>query len=97
MKKLILKLIFLTSFSFIIVGAVNFAIDPLQFYRESRFYNPYYYNQTRFQNPAIARTHTYDSIILGTSMAENFSTSQIKSVLEINPVNLALEGSSCYE
>lgn len=97
MKKLTFKLLSIIMVSFLVVGVLNYIVDPLQFYRKANFYNPYYYNQTRYQNPAIARTHKYDSIILGTSMAENFSTSQIKNVLKMNAVNLAIEGSSCYE
>ena len=55
--------------------------------------------QQRFQNPAIAKTYgsRYNAIIIGTSMAENFSSSEIKSKLGARAMNLAMSGAKLDE
>lgn len=53
----------------------------------------------RFQNPAIAKTYgsRYNALIIGTSMAENFSSSEVKNKLGVRAMNLAMSGAKLDE
>ncbi len=86
----------------IIVSAIpcmllNYVIDPLQFYRRSYYFNNILYPYQRFQNPGLARTYNYDSIILGTSMTENFLPSDVKKILGFDVLKLSISAGSAYE
>ena len=57
-----------------VVGVFNFVVDPLQFYRQASFYPPQYSSNQRYQNPALARTQDFDTVVLGTSHMETGSS-----------------------
>ena len=75
----------------------TYCIDPLQFYRVADWYMPRFYPQERYQNPAIARTHEYDMVIVGTSMSENISLDKLKKQYGVNAIRQTFAGSSVYE
>jgi len=87
-------------------GAILFAalailtmyiVDPLQFYRKATWYNPIYSNEQRYQNPGLARNYDYDTIILGTSMTENFLPSVVDQELGGKTLKLSIRGSYAEE
>jgi hypothetical protein len=80
------------------VGVIwlNWSVDPLQFYRKAT-YPPYLLFQKRFQNPGLARNYPYDSVILGTSLSENFPPNLVKERLGWTTMNFAMSGASAYE
>jgi tetratricopeptide (TPR) repeat protein len=69
----------------IVVGAMNFLVDPLQIYRKQRIVEPRFWSDQRSQNAGKIRsylsTDNYDSIILGNSVADNFRPSRVAEVL----------------
>jgi len=75
---------------------VNYFVDPLQFFRRAS-YSPALSKEQRFQNPGIARNYNYDTIILGTSVTENFSTPQINQKWNCTSVKLAFSGGTLRE
>lgn len=81
-------------------GTINYIIDPYQVYRKASFYKPIFdndkYNE-RYINPGLARNYEYDSVIIGTSMTENFLASEIDQLLHMRTMNLAISGASAYE
>lgn len=79
------------------VGAFNFAVDPLQYYRPATFYPPQYSSNQRYQNPALARTQAFDTVVLGTSHLENARPSVIARTLGGRAVKLAIAGSVIHE
>jgi len=83
----------LTSiFCLIIVALTNFFIDPFQHYRKSNWYSIVYTNEL-YLNPGIAKNFNYDSIVLGTSMTENFVLSDINETLSFQkPIKLCIAG-----
>lgn len=81
---------------FVLLGLIIYSIDPLQQYREAKFYKPYFSNQ-RYMNPGVAKNYQYDSVIVGTSMTENFIPSYMDSILGWKSVKLPMNGGSAYE
>lgn len=71
MKKALITLITTTLIGMLLLVALVATIDPFFHYHKpinnkSRFYNEIY------QDPGIALNYTYDTVILGSSMTENF-------------------------
>lgn len=93
---------FMTLFSFLMVGFVsmiNYIIDPFQQYRVNTFY-PISYDgdKQRYKNGGFAKNFSYDSLILGTSMTENFILNEVEKELHFKKViKLSLSGGSAKE
>ncbi|UVI30840.1 copper amine oxidase N-terminal domain-containing protein [Paenibacillus spongiae] len=74
-----------------------YIVDPLQFYRKATLYEPIFSNEQRYQNPGLARNYDYDTIILGTSMTENFLPSVVDKELGGKTLKLSIRGSYAEE
>lgn len=101
MRKLVYKkwaITVVTLNIFLVAGIiwVNYLIDPLQFYRKA-FYPPVFSEEQRYQLPGLAKNYDYDSIIIGSSMTENFIPSYIKQRLGLNVLKLSISGASAKE
>lgn len=95
-KKWLISVISLTLSLIIILMTINFIIDPLQYYRKA-FYQPDFSEQQRYQNPGLAKNYPYDTVILGSSMTENFLPTYVDSKLKVKALKLSIEGSSAKE
>ncbi|MBB3112689.1 hypothetical protein FHS18_004790 [Paenibacillus phyllosphaerae] len=73
-----------------------YVVDPLQFYHKA-WYNPIYSNEQRYQNPGLAKNYTYDTVVLGSSMTENFLPSLVNEQLGGNTIKLSIRGSYAEE
>jgi len=84
---------------FAAVCALNYVVDPLQFYRQATWYTPIFSEEQRFQNAGLARNWEYNTIILGTSMTENFVPSHVDASFGggTRTLKLSISGSSLYE
>ncbi len=82
---------------FFVIGCLNYIIDPLQFYRQAQLYKPRYSREQRYQNPGLARNYDYDTIIVGTSLTENFLASSLNRKWGVKAINLAMSGSTARE
>ena len=51
----------------------------------------------RYQNDGIIRNFTYDAVITGNSMTENFRTSELNELFGVNAVKVPLNGSKFKE
>ncbi len=98
MMKIWVVKFFVLTFLFIGgIGIINYAVDPLQQYRQATFYKPVF-SVERYLNPGLAKTYDYNSIIIGSSMVENFILSNISSILEISkPIKLCMSGASAHD
>lgn len=79
-----------------LLGLVNYAVDPLQFYRLATPPAVWSENQ-RYQIPGLARHADYETIVVGTSHAENFLPSLVEDRLGERAVKLAISGSTARE
>jgi len=72
-------------------------IDPFQIYRKAERYLPPIDNKTQvYSNAGIARQYDYDSIVVGTSVTENFRPSQMDSVLGGRFIKLCSSAGTAY-
>jgi hypothetical protein len=76
---------------------LNYIVDPLQFYKKSYYFNNVLYKYQRYQDPGLAKNYEYDTVILGTSMTENFMPADIKEILGMNALKLSMSAASAYE
>ena len=80
----------------LLLGLVNWSVDPLQFYRRAA-YRPVFSENQRYQNPGLAKNYDYQTVIVGTSHAENFLPSHVERSLGEKTLNLAISGSTARE
>ena len=96
-RSFFLSVIALTALFCLLLGLMNYIIDPLQFYRQASFYQPSFSEEQRYQAPALARNWDYDTIIIGSSMTENFIPSEVNQALNGQTVKLSMSGCSAHE
>lgn len=79
------------------VGGSVAYLDPLFHYHKPRseFYYPL--KQQRYQNDGILRHFNYDAIITGTSMTENFKSTEFDSLFDVNSIKVSYSGGSFKE
>jgi len=96
-KKNIL-LFFFSALSFAtLVALLNYTIDPFQHYRRATFYKVPYIN-SRYLNAGMAKNFSYDSLIIGTSMAENFHIRDVSELLSFSkPIKLTIGGGNAFD
>ena len=94
-----IKLFFISSaISVILVGLINYIIDPFQIYRKLTLY-PFWYGgikQERFHIAGLAKNYKYDSIVIGNSMTENFLISDVNKLVP-NSIKFCMLGARAYE
>ena len=80
----------------LIIGAVVI-IDPFEVYHQATAFAPPITNGTQiYSNAGIAKNYEYDSVIIGSSMTENFRPSQLDSLLGGRFVKLCINGGSPF-
>jgi len=79
------------------VAAFNFAVDPLQIFRPARFYQAWYSNHSRLENAGLIRSQSYDTALMGTSLAIHFRQSDIDKTLGVRSLKLAMSGAYSRE
>lgn len=84
-----LALVLLLLFLFAIPTAY---IDPLFHYHAPLNRYQYPITNERYQNDGIVRTFTYDGIITGTSMTENFKTSEANQLFHADFIKVPFAG-----
>ena len=89
-------LILLLCVLVLIGGAVAF-VDPFFHYRAPRDYFYYRLYDQRSQNDGITKRFDYDAVLTGTSMAENFKTSQFDELFGTNSAKIVYAGATYKE
>ena len=79
-----------------IVGTVVL-IDPFEIYHKATAYIAPIENGTQnYSNAGIAKSYEYNSVIIGSSMTENFTPSQLDSLLGGSFIKLPINGGSPF-
>ena len=78
-------------------GSVNFIIDPMFHYRKPMDSLAYMIYMDRYQNDGIGKHFDYDGLITGSSMTENFKTSEMDALFGTKSVKVAFPGASYRE
>jgi hypothetical protein len=92
-KKFISWFCIWVGFYFFTLFGYVFVADPWQFFHQPWFREPIFIENGRFQDAGIINNYDFDSAIVGTSMAQNFSIAEASKVFSANFVNLSLRGS----
>ncbi|MGH1372417.1 MAG: hypothetical protein ACRBBW_10300 [Cellvibrionaceae bacterium] len=75
-----LSVIATVLFSGIAIIALNYYVDPWRFFHDSNVSS--WQGKGRLQNPGILKQKTVSTIVLGTSMTQNFSPNEIESLFD---------------
>lgn len=79
------------------VGTVTAVIDPFFHYHAPLEDLEYPLNNQRYQNDGIVRHFDYDALITGTSMTENFRTSEFDKLFGVHSVKVSYSGGDYAE
>jgi hypothetical protein len=80
------------------VGIFNYIVDPSQQYRKATLYPMYFKKNQRYILPGMAKNYDYESIVIGSSMTENFIIDQVESILNFNKcIKFCISGGTAYE
>ena len=74
----------------------NVIIDPY-FHYHAPNNSAYYLFDQRFQNDGILKHFDYDALIIGTSMCENFLTSEFDDLFNVNSIKTCFSGAGYKE
>ena len=87
----------LTVFALVLIVASVVLIDPFEVYhRATAFIPPIESGTQSYSNAGIAKSYDYDSIIIGSSMTENFRPSQLDELLGGRFVKLCINGGTPF-
>lgn len=91
----VLGYLILTAGMLTFVGIQTIKIDPF-FHYHAPYTDTYYYelDNERSQNDGIVKHFRYDALITGTSMVENFKTSEMDKIFGTESIKVAYSGAS---
>lgn len=96
-KKWFLKCVFTLCAFLIFIAAVVIFVDPYFHYHKPFSFLSYRLYEERYINDGISRNFDYDSVITGTSMSQNFKTSEFDSLFGTTSVKMPLAGAGYQE
>lgn len=80
------------------VGAFNYAVDPFHYYRGvSAFNHRFLPGFQRLQNVGLARNFSYETVVIGSSVTENFLSSYVGRIWGGQAIKLSMSGATSYE
>lgn len=94
------SILFLSILCLLIISCVGttWYVDPYFHYHEPNKHLDYHLGESqRYQNDGIVRNFKYDAIITGTSMTENFKTSEFNKLFNVNSIKVPFSGASYKE
>ena len=99
MKKFFKINIFLISFVLIFMAMMIVIIDPFFHYHKPFSFLSYKLESKyeRYINNGIVKNFDYDAVITGTSMTENFKSSQFDKLFNVNSIKVPFSGGSYKE
>ena len=99
MLKYTAAVLFLALSPVVVVGTVNYAIDPFHYFRDGTglVKGISVFNSERFINAGLVRHRNFDGLIAGTSMVQNFRASQVSGLFKQRFLNLGMGGATLVE
>ncbi len=94
-KKWAVKTISLSLVLLLILGGITFAVDPLYQYRYDE--NDSYFLSSKFSCAGLIKNYEYDSVMLGSSMTQNFDPDIFKDEMGLNLLKVNVGGMSVPE
>lgn len=96
-KKWILWVLVITAVLMALLAGATVLIDPYFHYGAPINGLSYELSNQRYQNDGIIKHFSYDAMITGSSMTENFKTSQLDSLFDVQSIKVTYSGGSWKE
>jgi hypothetical protein len=97
-KKSSLKILAIVIIVILILMGLNWFVDPFMKFRVNEKLKYFYtYADERYIDSGIAKHMDYDTAVVGTSMVENFSITDVDKVMNVKSVKLPFSGGSGQE
>lgn len=100
-KKWFISMILGLVIIYLVCGLCVFILDPFLHYRQAShgmiFHTTSEPDLERYLNSGIIKSYEYNAVIAGTSMAENFKTSEFDSLFGVDSVKLPVSGGTFKE
>lgn len=81
-----------------LAGGLVYCIDPYFHYHAPKTEDYYYtLDNERSQNDGILRNFSYDALVIGTSMTQNFRTSEVDEIFQVSSIKTPYSGGSYKE
>jgi hypothetical protein len=81
----------------LMAAALNFVVDPLQYFRPARLFAAMYSPDSRMQDAGLIQSQPFDTIFMGTSLAIHFRQSDIDRIVGGRSLKLSMRGSNSRE
>lgn len=95
--KYIIVFVITAFLGLMIAAGLTFVIDPYFQYHMPWFGKEAYANNERYCNPGLAKNAEYDSVIVGSSMSENFNCNWFDEGYCVNTLKLTYSGCSAQD
>lgn len=96
-KKWVISFLAMLVIVLSILGTFTIVVDPFFHYHKPLESLAYPINNERYQNNGILKHFDYDAIITGTSMCENFKTSEFDELFHVHSVKTPFSGATYKE
>ena len=96
-KKRCICILMIICILLLTAGGATAVIDPFFHYHGPLPFLQYPINNQRYQNYGIVKHFSYDAILTGTSMTENFKASEFDELFGVHSVKTPINGSSFKE
>ncbi len=81
----------------LLAAALNFVVDPLQYFRPARLFAAMYSPDSRMQDAGLIQSQSFDTVLMGTSLAIHFRQSDIDRIVGGRSLKLSMTGSNSHE
>lgn len=96
-KKMSIITLCFTLCILVIVAGVTVVFDPYFHYHKPFDFQSYSLRNQRYQNDGIAKHFEYNAVITGTSMTENFKTTEFDKLFSVKSIKIPYFGASLKE
>lgn len=80
------------------IATFNYMVDPFQYYRVAKLYRSILWGgMQRHQNAGLARNFAEDTVVVGSSVTENFLPRDIRALWGKPATKLSISGSTAHE
>lgn len=96
-KQFVKTFIIIVLSSLITVTGIMIFVDPCFHYHAPNSIFSYIFDSQRYVNNGISKNFEYNAIITGSSMTENFKTSELDDLFNVNSIKTPFSGASYKE
>ena len=95
-KKLVMIFLAGTVFFLLCVSTITYLIDPFKQYSINSL-KPFFYYNSRYLSPGLVKNYNFDTIIVGSSVTQNFLADEVDRMLNTKSLNVSFGGAGAYE